>query len=262
VADTVLERTVPARLQSCTRILPNSTEKGICAALNRAVAAACHPWLIHLDCDDRISGDTLAVLLHYIGRHPGVRYISSRMLDIDADDRLLRVRMRGERPSELIDRGMAAGHLKAIRRDLFDAIGPYEAIYTGCQDYEFALRTSLVEPLLFIPEYLYAYRWHGQSQSVARAQRQVQTTRRIIDGYLLAARMLVTKRSPLPLRFHGPMASHWQACYSQPANEGRSIEVAIHRPPTELNQRLFAIHVGRYSADRLWHGMVAPSLTF
>jgi hypothetical protein len=74
--------------------------------------------------------------------------------------------------------------LKAIRKDLFRDIGKLDEAFNGCQDFEFALRTAFHEPILFIPDYLYYYRWHKSSQSVSLAERQSATAARIEQKYL------------------------------------------------------------------------------
>jgi len=73
---------------------------------------------------------------------------------------------------DLLSKGMIAGHLKAMRRDLFRDVGEFSEEFPGCQDYEFAIRVSVKEPILLIPEFLYRYRWHGASQSVHKIDRQ------------------------------------------------------------------------------------------
>ena len=79
---------------------------------------------------------------------------------------------------------MLAGHLKAIRRDLFEDIGYLDPRFELCQDYEYALRTGVNEPILKIVEPLYRYRWHKKTQSVSRANRQKIIHDRIQRQYL------------------------------------------------------------------------------
>jgi glycosyltransferase involved in cell wall biosynthesis len=258
VTDQSLKKAVPPGLRDKARLFRNPLNLGICASLNRAVAEARNPWILHLDCDDCLSADCIAVLKKRILRYPGVRYISSRMLDIDGDGRLLRVRVREEKPSELMLRGMVAGHLKVIRRDLFEAIGSYDETVAGCQDYEFSLRTSLFEPILFIPDYLYRYRWHGRTQSVAQAKRQAETTKKIRDSYLLAGRMLATHRSPRPLTFQGPASSQWAGRYLPDCREERGLVVEVHRPFNALTRRLLAVRVSRFCVEH--EGRDMPSI--
>ncbi|MCJ8499395.1 glycosyltransferase family 2 protein [Desulfatitalea alkaliphila] len=250
---------VPSPLRRHARIFQNPANLGICATLNKAVREARYPWIVHLDCDDLLPANCLRVLQRRIRQYPRARYISTRMLDIDAQGRLLRARLRDERPSHLIMRGMVAGHLKVIRRDLFDDIGPYQQRYAGCQDYEFALRASLVEPLLFVPDYLYAYRWHGRTQSVAQARRQDRIAGAIIDTYLLAGRMLTSRRPPRPLQFQGPESETWQRRFPLHRNYAVApIELFTQRPCTTLNQTLLAVAVAQHVITHRDADIISP----
>jgi hypothetical protein len=91
---------------------------------------------------------------------------------------------------------MTAGHLKAVRRDAFDDRGLLDPASDGCQDYEFALRMAIEEPLLFIPEYLYSYRWHQASQSVSMGPRQARIADAIVRRYSL--HLLEESEPPAP----------------------------------------------------------------
>ena len=168
-----LRSLLPASISDAVRIISDCQDgknKGVVAPLNEAIRVATNQWLLFLDCDDRIAQDATIVLDHYIQKFEYCRYISSGIVDIDENDRHIRWRRHDNRAADMIEVGMVAGHLKAIRRDLFDEIGVFNTDYPGCQDFDLALRTSLIERILLIPEYLYFYRWHTQSQSVDRIE--------------------------------------------------------------------------------------------
>jgi hypothetical protein len=176
-----IELEIPTSIRSKARIVQPPQNLGITGALNVGIQASSGQWVLFLDCDDEIEAEAISVLSKYIRLHPQVRYISSCMIDIDDEGRLLRYRRRTSPPSSLITHGMNVGHLKAIRRDAFQHYGLLEPAFNGCQDYEFAMRLALFEPILSIPEYLYRYRWHHQTQSVSSAARQDRTTASILD---------------------------------------------------------------------------------
>jgi glycosyltransferase involved in cell wall biosynthesis/SAM-dependent methyltransferase len=168
-----LRNLLPASISGAVRIISDCQDgknKGVVAPLNEAIRVAANQWLLFLDCDDRIAQDATIVLDHYIQKFEYCRYISSGIVDIDENDRHIRWRRHENRAADMIEVGMVAGHLKAIRRDLFDEIGVFNTDYPGCQDFDLALRASLIERVLLIPEYLYFYRWHSQSQSVDRIE--------------------------------------------------------------------------------------------
>ena len=184
VSNEELARRLPERLRPAARqILPDGNG-GIVDALNTGVRHGRHRWTLFLDCDDEIESNAITVLKHYIERFPLCRYISSSMVDIDEQGNTLRFRGNEFPIDRLFDIGMMAGHLKAIRGDLFEDVGYLDPYFEPCQDYEFALRTAVQEPVLKIPEPLYRYRWHDRTQSVSRAALQKTVHHRIQRKYL------------------------------------------------------------------------------
>lgn len=180
-----LEALIPVDTRLATRVYVDRHHRGISARLNEAIAVARKEWLLFLDCDDLIEPQASASLDHYVCRFPNCRYISSDIIDIDDDGIELRRRYRLEEPAQLYEYGMVAGHLKAIRRDLFAEIGEFTSQFSGCQDYDFALRVAIQEPLLFVPDCLYSYRWHDDSVSVSRASGQNRLQRAVRQSFLL-----------------------------------------------------------------------------
>ena len=184
VSDEDLIQRIPARLRTASRQIRPTGAGGIVDALNSGIRQSRYRWLLFLDCDDEIEPNALVVLNHYRTRFPRCRYISSSMTDIDDQGNVLRFRGNEHPIDRLFDVGMLASHLKTIRRDLFEEIGAFDPRFEWCQDYEFALRTAMREPILKIPEPLYRYRWHPKTQSVSRARRQNVIRRRIQYEYM------------------------------------------------------------------------------
>jgi hypothetical protein len=193
---------VPATLRPFVRVLSDGTNRGIATRLNEAIPQAACEWMLFLDCDDLIEANATLVLDQYTRRFSHCRYISSAMIDIDEQDRVLRFRRHVVPPSTLFHNGMVAGHLKAIRCDLIAELFPLVPEFSGCQDYDFALRVALREPLLLIPEYLYRYRWHDASQSVGSAVRQDQIATAVRQEFLrtFVAEHLLTAPPAAPVQ--------------------------------------------------------------
>jgi glycosyltransferase involved in cell wall biosynthesis len=178
---------IPPTLTGLAVVSRNAQSRGIANALNTGIKLARNEWILFLDCDDLIEADALGRLSKHIGGYPKVRYFSSNMIDIDERDRILRYRRRVASPATLLSNGMLAGHLKCIRRDVFEEYGLLDPSVDGCQDYDLALKVSFAEPLLFIQDYLYRYRWHTNTQSVSQRARQAAITRAIVHKYKCAA---------------------------------------------------------------------------
>jgi glycosyltransferase involved in cell wall biosynthesis len=163
---------IPSSLSRYTALSRDNQDSGLSGRLNKAILASQGEWILFVDADDLVMPDTIAVLEHYIRRFPKCRYISSAMIDVDENNQILRHRLHLNPPTRLFSAGMIAGHLKAVRRDLFGDVGLLDPAFDLAQDYEFALRVAAFEPLLLIPDYLYCYRWHKNTQSVSRRERQ------------------------------------------------------------------------------------------
>ena len=214
ISDKEVTMQIPKRLLPIVRYFRPNGGGGIVNALNTGIRHSRHRWLLFLDCDDEIEPNAIAALIHYIELFPRCRYISSSMIDIGESGDVLRFRGNEHPIDQLLDTGMLAGHLKAIRRDLFEEIGFYSPRFELCQDYEFALRTSMREPILKIPEPLYRYRWHERTQSVSRSSYQntirdrvqQEYVRRFLDtqhGARLSAVKPAPQRSPCPTTLRG-----------------------------------------------------------
>ncbi|MCX5862309.1 MAG: glycosyltransferase [Deltaproteobacteria bacterium] len=151
--------------------------------LNQGIRASTNEWLLFLDCDDLITPNATTVLASYVNRFPRCRYISSCMVDVDERGAIRRYRLRNHRPALLFSEGMIAGHLKAIRKDVFHDYGLFDENWSGIQDYCMAIRIATKEPILFIPEYLYYYRWHTKTQSFGMRHKQNLIAQKFLRTY-------------------------------------------------------------------------------
>lgn len=180
-----LHNVLPEAIQPMTRIISDGLNAGISARQNQGIQAANNDWILFLDCDDQLAPNCSAVLDHYIAQFPYCRFISSAIVDIDEDDVELRRRIREWDVGGLYEKGMHAGHLVAMRSDLFSDIGGFDGRFSGCQDYDLALRAAIWEPILLVPDHLYAYRWHSRTQSVSQHKRQARIAEAVKKAFLL-----------------------------------------------------------------------------
>jgi GT2 family glycosyltransferase len=198
---------VPASIREHVRILSDGRNRGIAAALNHGIAHAGDSWLLLLDCDDTIEPNAIRVLDSYILANPACRYFSSAMIDIDENGTELRRRRQEYGPEALFEVGMVVGHLVAFRRDLFEELGGFDQRVSGVQDYHFALRAALQEPIRQLPDYLYRYRWHPNTVSVGRALRQARLTDAaradVLRRHFALSPRLPLARTPLPTEARG-----------------------------------------------------------
>ena len=185
VSDETLARRVPEGLRRAVRqIRPAGEKGGIVDALNRGIREGRRRWMLFLDCGDELEPNAAAVLKHYVERFPRCRYISSSLIDVDEHGDVLRFRGNEHSTERLFDAGLAAGHPIAVRRDLFEEIGPFDPRFEPCQDYEFALRTAMHEPILLIPEPLYRRRWRAPGRPASPGRGGYAVRQRIRREYM------------------------------------------------------------------------------
>lgn len=184
---TDLYELIPDGLHRVTRIISDGKNRGIVKRLNEGVESSKYQWILFLDCDDLINSNSLNVLTHYIREFPHARYISSCSIDIDEKGKELRQNLRFKGPDGLFSQGMILGHLKAIRKDLLNDYEGFDPRFEGCQDYDLALRVVKSEPVLMIPDHLYRYRWHKNTQSISNDELQLYTTKLILLNLIIGS---------------------------------------------------------------------------
>jgi glycosyltransferase involved in cell wall biosynthesis len=239
-------------------IRSNKVNLGICRSINDTIPHARGEWILYLDCDDRLHPDAIVSLCGIINSHPGIRFISSRSVDIDEQGRILAYRLRDESPIDLIQNNYAS-HLKAIRRDLHEDIGSFDSSFEGCQDFEFALRAALFERLLFIPDYLYEYRWHGGSQTVGNCNHQNEVMLRVRQTYLLGIHWILNGIQGIGINISGIHAEEWAK--KIPASAGHHhwiIDLEACSPFSQHLHKLLMIRIANRVIEAVSTGKTGP----
>lgn len=253
ISTTLLENIVSeTELQSLIR--SNHANLGICRSINESLPHAKGEWILYLDCDDQLLPNAIVSLQRSIRNHPGIRFISSRAVDLDEDGFTFAYRLRDESPVDLIENNYAS-HLKAIRKDLNQEIGGFDALYEGCQDFEFALRASLFDRLLFIPDYLYQYRWHDKSQTVDNCNHQNNMMIKVRQTYLLAIQWILHGPNEIMIRPVGNYAMNWAK--KIPASAGHhswSVEVDTSQPFSRNGYKLLLIRIAGKTVEAISNG--------
>jgi glycosyltransferase involved in cell wall biosynthesis len=208
IGDALLESRIPAELKSVTQVLSNKRNIGISRTLNRGIMASHQPWLLLLDCDDKLHPTCFQVLSQAIRNNPDASLLSSQMMLINDRDQFLGYHFRYRNVSDHAD-DLAASHLKVFRRDLFEEIGYHNPQYDGCQDYELALRTAIQKRIDLIPDFLYVYRWHTNNQGISASARQNVQRKKISQAYRLVVAALTSGESPVRIDGDGHFRDSW-----------------------------------------------------
>lgn len=237
------------------RFYIHSKNQGICNSLNEAISYAQGEWLLYLDCDDLLDPTTFLVLEKKIREHPHICFISSRAADIDMDGDVLFWRLRSEQSYQLIKNNFA-DHLKVIKKSLHQDLGLLKKSFEGCQDYEFALRAAINEPILFIPNYLYRYRWHQNTQTISQNRRQNLTAMRVRQTYMLAIYWLIYGTEMIEWNITGPEANSWEQHLTSITNKNSQnhtrsqVTLEATTPYTPLRWKLLLVELATIIMDR------------
>ncbi|VVN35094.1 glycosyltransferase [Pseudomonas fluorescens] len=183
-----------------------ATNRGISAVQNAAVNIARGEYVAFLDCDDALETGALQAVRTALEKHPEVDYLFTDRIDVDETGKTVRVARYGgydnlhftqqdNIAADLID-GMVASHLKVIRRSVYQAVGGCDAIFSGVQDWELALRIAQAHELYYLSAPLYRHRVHSGSVTRSDNVSQLRKTNQVRQIYLERSRDLHTNARP------------------------------------------------------------------
>jgi glycosyltransferase involved in cell wall biosynthesis len=155
------------------RVVRHTINQGISTTQNEAVELARGQYVAFLDCDDALESGALEQVAQVIAGDEKIDYVFTDRYDIDAEGTVVRNAKYGGYPTilpsadrsirdDLLD-GMVASHLKVIRRSAYLSVGGTSDHYTGCQDWELALKIAEFGQFAYLPRPLYRHRIHMNS---------------------------------------------------------------------------------------------------
>lgn len=143
-----------------------STNGGISAASNSALALATGAWIALLDQDDLLAEHALFWIADAIGRLPHARLIYSDEDKIDETGARTDPYFKSDWNRDLFYSHNMICHLAAYAHPLIIEVGGFRTEFDGAQDYDLALRCIERLPatsIHHIPRILYHWRIHGGS---------------------------------------------------------------------------------------------------
>ncbi len=145
----------------------------IAQALNFGLRHARGRYIAQLDSDDFYEPDTLAAMVAYMDRHPGVGLAISYYRVTDPEGRPLPLEpiKHLEYDRNNILRVDGAGALRFFRHAVFKILGPYNEVQFGdyAEDYDMVLRISERFRVGRVHRVLYNYRRHEGSTDATRS---------------------------------------------------------------------------------------------
>jgi glycosyltransferase involved in cell wall biosynthesis len=171
-----------------------ATNQGISAVQNAAVNMASGEYVAFLDCDDALEPGALKAVQTALEENPQVDYLFTDRVDVDETGNTVRVAryggydnlqfsQQGNIGADLLD-GMVASHLKVIRRSVYEAVGGCNAMFSGVQDWELALRIAQEHKLHYLAKPMYRHRIHNGSVTSSESVAQLRKTNQVRRLYL------------------------------------------------------------------------------
>lgn len=137
----------------------NEKNQHISQSTNKAVTFATGEYLVFLDQDDELEPDALSELVLYINKNKDVEIIYSDDDKIDVNGKKFAPQFKPDYSPEYLLSFMYCGHLKCVKKDLYEIVGGFRKGYEGSQDYDFFLRaTEKSKYVGHIPRILYHWR--------------------------------------------------------------------------------------------------------
>ena len=148
-----------ALIDNRIKVIHLSENGNISLATNSAVLIASGDFLVFLDHDDELTPDALGEIALAISASPEADYLYSDDDKIDTWGQRFAPQFKPDWSPTLLLSYMYMGHVKVVRRTLFEELGGFRLGFEGSQDYDFALRaTERARRVIHIPKVLYHWR--------------------------------------------------------------------------------------------------------
>ncbi len=201
---------------------------GVAAARNAGAAAIDSAWIAFLDSDDWWEPTKLALQMAWLAEHPAHRIAQTgeRWLD-RGRHRNPRAWHRKEEAlfPRCLERCLVSPSAVVIRRDLYEALGGFDASFPVCEDYELWLRIALREPVGLVDLPLVVKRG-GHADQLSRSTWG-------LDRFRVAALVKLLATTPLGPRERAAVAAVLRAkcavLATGAARRGRDAEAARYR---------------------------------
>jgi glycosyltransferase involved in cell wall biosynthesis len=195
------------------RSIRHETNKKLPEALNTGHNASKGTYLTWTSDDNRFLPSAIEEMTRYLEEHPTVGVVYTDYVLIDEQGEYLHD-FRAQPPSRLAYMD-ALGACFLYRREVYQTLGGYDSELFLAEDYEFWLRAYRHFELAPLHKFLYQYRWHGESLTLSRNQRELRAS---------SERAL---RRHLPYLKHSlpaDVARGWTVCAANAARRGDLVQ--------------------------------------
>jgi glycosyltransferase involved in cell wall biosynthesis len=168
------------------RLVRNSGNLGIVAALNRGIDQARGEYIARMDCDDISMPDRLEKQVAFMERHPEVGVCGAWARVVDVRGRVVSIRRspKGKAAQRLCWRPTPFIHPTCILRSALLKEHGYRPGFPHAEDYELWLRLCRITLFANIGECLLIYRVHDDNIGKTRRQEQLASSYAAFTSFL------------------------------------------------------------------------------
>lgn len=151
-----------------SRVVVAADDGGMYDAVNRGMAMVRGDIVGYINADDEIDPDGLAKVAAEFEANPDVQWLCGRVEYIDASGRVLG-RLMPVRTTlrSFVGIGWSCIPQQTVwtRRSFYERVGPFDAAFRNCGDYDWYARALRLEPPLMLHATLGRFRLHGSQIS-------------------------------------------------------------------------------------------------
>ncbi|MHB1166211.1 MAG: glycosyltransferase [Candidatus Nanopelagicales bacterium] len=154
------------------RVAQFPDNRGISAAMNRAVEISTGEYVAFLDNDDELAPRAMEEVIRAATLNPSAEFFYSDEDKIAPDGSLVDAYFKPDWSPEHLESCMYVLHLMVVKKGLFLELGGFREEFSGAQDYDLALRLSNYgAQVVHIPKILYHWRMiAGSSAEIVDAK--------------------------------------------------------------------------------------------
>ncbi len=150
------------------KIVHSPVRIGQAAGMNLGMSHARHSFIARLDADDMAHPTRLRIQRDYLEKNPSTVAVGSRVMRIDGAGLALaelRYPTGNDIRRSLLLQNVVAHSSLMFRKDVGEAVGPYDGAMGQMEDYDFILRLAHIGPIANLDNILTYYRVHAHQTS-------------------------------------------------------------------------------------------------
>ena len=145
------------------RYVRHQTNRGIAEGLNTGFRASGGRFLTWTSDDNLFAPDAIETMVRFLRRNPDVAFVFASSYKIDESGKVAAIEIIRPEPQAWLPIANRVGACFLYTREVFEAVGDYDARAFLAEDYDYWLRIGQRFRMQRLLKPLYFYRWHDES---------------------------------------------------------------------------------------------------